>query len=479
MKNSFSFHALLIAALICSLRSTAQPGWKWARGATDDHNVLTEGMSVAVDKSGNVFCGGWVDMYDTVSTDSCRFGPYVLNAQNEGFVQLFVAKTDSEGNFQWVLGAHGSNHSYATAMVTDTAGNVYVLVTYYDTCILGTDTLTAPTFEYALMKVSGSTGSVLWVKKLGDQGATAEPNYETMGMDGAGNIYVSGAFTGTTFGSATVTGAHSTIIAKLNAAGDVVWANALDGSYGGMAVAKDGSVYEIGEFSGTLTSGSHALTATSGHQPYLIKLDSSGHTVWMSTSTAASLAYDAIATDDDSRLYLACSFQGTITYGTATFTPPAPSGYHVLTACLDTSSAIMWARAAYDTGTAPKAPYSIGVDRCGKVVVTIGFATLATPPTDYMVFGTDTLHVPDSSYDPIFVAEYDSSGNYVHSSALPGGGEDYIGAHLDYTGNLYICADIAMPTMVVAGDTVVNRTDESFYLAKYHYDDVVCRKEQP
>ena len=172
-----------------------------------------------------------------------------------------------------------------------------------------------------------------------------------------------------------------------------IWANILGSSlympYGGMTVSKDGSVYVVGGFSGTLTSGSHALSAPSGGQPFLVKLDSSGHTVWMSTSTENLLNYTAVTTDDHNRIYLSGYFQGVISYGTATFTPPAPSGYHILTACLDTSSAIIWARAAYDTGRSAKYPCAIGVDRCGKVVVAMGYLTVGTPATDYTVFGTD------------------------------------------------------------------------------------------
>ena len=205
MKKSLSFSALLIVTLILSARSNAQTGWKWGAGTTTYGSVYTEGMSMTVDKSGNVFCGGWAEMSGTLSADSCKFGPFTMNAQNQGPLELFVTKVDSSGHYQWLLGALGSGFSYAASMVTDAVGDLYVLVTFDDTCIVGGDTLIATSpgssFDYALVKVS-SSGSVLWAKKLGGQGLAAENYEESIGMDGAGNIYISGLFSGTTFGTA-------------------------------------------------------------------------------------------------------------------------------------------------------------------------------------------------------------------------------------------------------------------------------------
>ena len=70
-----SFSVVVMIMVLFSVQSMAQPGWRWGIGTTGYGTIFTEGMSMAIDKTGNVFCGGWVDMAGTYSADSagvCR-----------------------------------------------------------------------------------------------------------------------------------------------------------------------------------------------------------------------------------------------------------------------------------------------------------------------------------------------------------------------------------------------------------------------
>ena len=106
--------------------------------------------------------------------------------------------------------------------------------------------------------------------------------------DTAGNLYLTGYFTGTTFtlGSVTLTriGTQDAFVAKLDASGTVLWAKNFGGSgayaYGwSIAVDGSGNVYLGGDFA-TANLTTPALTKIGSLDAFAFKLDATGAVTW-------------------------------------------------------------------------------------------------------------------------------------------------------------------------------------------------------
>src|SRR5262249_55648559 len=113
-----------------------------------------------------------------------------------------------------------------------------------------------------------SDGSSVWAKDLGGSSGQVWP--KRLAVDAGGNVYVAGQFEYTaTFGTLTLSNAGTgpdAFLAKVDPSGNVIWARpfGLNQHQSAVAVAVDGSgnVYAGGTFSGTLSFG-NGVTVTS------------------------------------------------------------------------------------------------------------------------------------------------------------------------------------------------------------------------
>src|SRR5262249_36134175 len=130
-------------------------------------------------------------------------------------------------------------------------------------------------------------GRLLWARDL----ASSSGNYVDgwgVTVDGAGNVYVNGWFTGTaTIGTTSLTsaGGEDLYVAKLDSTGTALWAVDFGGSGtfeepGGLAVDGAGNVYVTGLFEGTAAFGGVSLTSAGGDDVFVAKLTSAGTVAW-------------------------------------------------------------------------------------------------------------------------------------------------------------------------------------------------------
>ena len=207
----------------------------------------------------------------------------------------------------------GSSHNGGVIDVqVDGSGNIYtcgglrgsgdVDPNYYDSTEVNES---ASGKQSSLVTKLDSSGSLVWSSLMDSSG---DDWVEDCAIDSSGNVYVTGKFIGSMDfdddGSAEVTalddanGGYDAYVAKLNSSGAVVWwkvvgnttdvAGQIDTVYGhGVDVDGSGNVYFGGYFSGTIdidpSGTTTAVTATDNqakYDAYLVKLDSSGNTVW-------------------------------------------------------------------------------------------------------------------------------------------------------------------------------------------------------
>jgi hypothetical protein len=208
---------------------------------------------------------------------------------------------------------------------------------------------------------------------------------EISAPDAAGNLYVTGYFSGTaTFGPTTLNAStEASYVAKVDPNGNFLWATQLGGSAANTipAITVDGSgnVYVAGNFAGTASFGNTQLTSAGGTDIYVCKLDpTSGNVLWADQAGGASGEdVNAISVDPSGNVFVTGMFDhGGSSTVTATF------GSHSLTATcsnvqgeapifltkLDPSGSFLWAEQLLGS-TIYGQPSGMAADSSGNMYV--------------------------------------------------------------------------------------------------------------
>ncbi len=217
-----------------------------------------------------------------------------------------------------------------------------------------------------------------WAQQIGSTGTDQSSGVT---VDGTGNVYLTGLFSGTvTVGGQSITSRGNTdiFLAKYNPAGALLWFRQAGGHSAdeGDAVAVDnaGNVYVAGLFGDTGTFGETNIVGQANVNIFVAKYDSGGNLAWTrragGTSNCRALA---LAVDGNGNAFLSGSFQGTATFGQPGVEPLATnlvsSGQSdIFIAKYNTSGLVQWARGA--GGSADDQGQGIAVDGAGNVYVT-------------------------------------------------------------------------------------------------------------
>ena len=197
----------------------------WARkmgGTTDD-----VGLSIKVDGSGNVYTTGY---FKGMVDFNPGTGTFNLTASGSSS-DIFVSKLNSSGVFVWAKRIGGTAEDLSVSIAVDGLGNVYT-TGYFKGMVdfnpgSGTFNLTArgSSSDIFVSKLNAS-GAFIWARQMG---GTTDDGGLSITIDGSGNIYTTGYFTGTadfdpgtgTF-NLTAAGSFSDIfVEKLNESGSL------------------------------------------------------------------------------------------------------------------------------------------------------------------------------------------------------------------------------------------------------------------
>ncbi len=483
--NTFMKAILIFTVLLFTLHGnncSAQTGWIWGVGQTQSDPLgYTEALASSIDKDGNIFTAV------TTTCDSAHFGSFVV--RNTGHQpKLVVTKVDTAGHVLWVFGTKKALAS-PSGMVCDTAGNTYVYGIFRGDSIDVGGTILHSSFSFFtdfLIKLS-PTGSVIWTKTVAGTNYGSGPSIPIsgprMGIDKAGYLYLHGYFSVTTpivIGTTTMLsrGYSDGYLAKYDQSGNVIWATSYGAASGteiavNIAVSSKGNIYGSGYFtSDTLIIAGDTLydpyltsIGTKAILNYLVKFDSSGRPVW-GQAFDKRVHLSAVALDAIENLYTVGRIDSSIILGTDTLI--SAGDRDVLTMKFDSSGLLKWARSAGGTGS--DYGNSIAVDSCRNVWINGAFGGR----TGYTInFSGHTLVAPGGVHsDAMFLVEYDHLGNFVNSTTLDCGGDDYCGILMDSRGNIGLAGDMTWP-MIVAHDTLyfdtTTTTSETFFNARYNY----------
>lgn len=273
-------------AFVAKLNARGQLKWHTFMGG---NNSSDRGTSIAVDKSGNVYVGGFGGAFwDTQPV-------YPISSGTDGW----LAKLNPSGHRQWYTPMGSSKIASIRSIALDSAGNI---------CVAGWGD--GPWFTRSIKPFSGEKDA--FVAKFDDRGVRVWHTFlgssksdagSGIAVDGNDNIYVSGD-SDATWGQPinSFSKPSDPFIAKLNSNGARQW-NTFLGSVGGglgWAVTADkmGNAYAAG------TSRGEWIEPFGQPGLFIAKLNHKGKFLWNTYFEASSGEGNCIALDMSGNIYL-------------------------------------------------------------------------------------------------------------------------------------------------------------------------------
>ena len=386
--------------------------------------------AVAADASGNVVVTGQLE-------GRADLGGAVLTSS--GDKDVFIAKYSSSGTYLWSqrLGATGSD--VGNGIGVDTSGNVLVIGQFQGTVDFGGGALISAGGSDIFVAKYSSSGAHLWSKRFG---GTGNESGNGIAVDGGGNVVVTGNFgnfgSAVDFGGGPFTsaGGPDIFVAKYSTSGVHAWSRALGGTGQdtGLSVGVDGggNVVVTGYFQGTVNFGGTQLSSAGGTDTFLMKYSASGGAVWSKrfggTSDDRGTAVAASGTGD---VVVTGYFNATADFGGGP--QVSTGGSDIFLAKYSSDGTHTWSKVfgtSYGFGDVAR---GIALDASGNIALT---GSLLGPVN----FGGGAL-AESGSYD-IFAVKFSASGAHLWSKRFGVLYDDHGNAIvMDAGGNLIVAGD--------------------------------------
>jgi hypothetical protein len=343
-------------------------GYTWAKAF--GNSLGPSGNNIAIDGSGHVILAGYL-------VGTLDFGCGTLSAV--GVDDIFLVSFDAGGTCVWSksFGVSGQSQNI-DSLVLDGSGNVLIAGVAYGGLSFGGSPLTG----YFISKFA-STGAYTWSNAFSASSTESSP---TLAVDPFGNMILAGSFASTVnFGGGVLTSAGSTdaFVAKFDSSGVYQWAK----QYGdnaeqdasGVAVDGCGNIFVTGNFSGSVNFGTGSLTAVANEpNAFLAKIDSSGTGVWAdhfagsSGSVSDALYTGPVAVDAAGGPTIGISLVGSASFGSGTLTSVGSTSAAI--ASFDPTGTYRWAHAGGSPSTANESDVATpqGVAANGTTVAVAG-----------------------------------------------------------------------------------------------------------
>ncbi|WP_156338691.1 hypothetical protein [Chondromyces crocatus] len=253
-------------------------------GVANDHCALwnrrfgggehEHSWGVAVDSDGSVVVVG-----DIISPTDFGGGPLT----SSGLRDVFVAKFDASGNYQWARRFGNDQDQSASAVALSPSGEVYVTGWFEGTMNLGSSTLISNGGTDAFILKLDPSGNVEWGTRHGnaaDQAGIAIAATD----DGAAMV---GRFAGTVTLAGQVrtsNGQEDAFLLRVDEHGAPQWGHAVGGSARdeatGVAFAANGDVVLAGSFGDTIDFAGTVLETEGESDVFVTRYDAMGNHVW-------------------------------------------------------------------------------------------------------------------------------------------------------------------------------------------------------
>ncbi|SHI59923.1 hypothetical protein SAMN02745146_1142 [Hymenobacter daecheongensis DSM 21074] len=388
----------------------------------------SQASKVAVAADGSHIVSGFFDGTLTLNATTS----FTAGTNDAGF---FVARYNADGTLAWARHALTSSHDESNVLTTvDAAGNVYLAGYFGQYLTLGTTSLsTAAGQTDSFVAKYDPQGNLLWARR-GEASASA---YCTgVAADAAGNVYLTGDYSGTlAFGSTTTlnstNSASDIFLCKISPAGTAVWLRSAGSASldygGGLAADAAGNTYLTGSVSLAATFGTQTLPTVGGEEDlFVAKYDTQGNALWARRSGGSdSERGAAVAVDAAGRVAVT---------GYADYRDVNGSEVSAIyVAAYAPDGTRRWERKVQPAPLDAYSGYDVAYDNRGGLYLTGPFQGSVT-------FGSTVLTSPGAA---LYVVRYDQAGNVVWAGAA-GGSSAISGAAVstslatDAQGNAYV-----------------------------------------
>jgi len=463
---SFKNYFLSIALFLISFSIFSQT-YEWGGGFGGVGETVVRKMHV--DNDGNSYTTGYF-----TDTSDFDISPNENILTSNGFFDVFVQKTNSEGILLWAVGFGSEFFDYGTAITTDSDGNVYVSGYFEE----ATDFDPGPD-EFIIQPQGGgdvfivkldSFGGFVWAKSVG---GTDYEEPTSIGVDELGNVYILGYLYGTIdfdpspnefFRSSQ--GAADVFLLKLNNLGNFVDVF----TYGGtdqdlaleMQIKSSTEIFLSGYFNGTAdldprNFNDYFVTAADDTIGYTMQVDETGAIVNIANTESGNVNVYSVEADAQNNMYIAGVFDGEVN-----FDPQSGNSNNTLTSTLDFNSfvlkisstgSVLWVRQL--ASDSANRIFDIAIGNDGSVNATGFFeGTIDLNPStteDFM------LTKASANASDAFLLVLDSDGLFERAEQF--GGVDFIDTHqigMDSDDNIYISGQFQLTVDINPSESVVN-----------------------
>lgn len=301
-------------------------------------------------------------------------------------------------------------------------------------------------------------GEASWAVSAGD---STDQRLNSVAVDSTGHIVITGAFAGTiSLGAQSLTsvGGFDIFVAKLDPAGNVIWAQSFgdpfDQSGNGVAVDAAGNVLLTGDFKGTVSLGGEVLASAGSEDIFVGMLDPDGKHLW--SKRFGDIAYQSgrsIAADSSGNVAVLCTVEGSTSFGGSTLM--TAGGADVALAKLNPGGNHLYSKIF--GGPSADSASEIVIDSKGNITVTGSFSGAAT-------FGGASL-VSAGGFD-VFLARFNDAGIHLWSKGF-GDAADQTGrsVDVDFMGNI-VLAGAFLGAIDFGGGPLQSQGSEDVFVAK-------------
>jgi autotransporter-associated beta strand protein len=433
---------------VSKLGATGALAYAAAFGSTGDDQAL----GVAVDPGGAVHVTG-------LFSGSVDFNPdpaAVANLVSAGGTDVFVSVLSPAGNFVLAAGMGGAGDDAGNAIALDATGNIHTTGRFSGTADFdpgaGAVILASKGADDVFVSKLDNLGNNIFAVGFG---GAANDAGSAIAVDGPGNVYTTGQFSGlvdfdpdanpAAVFNLTSNGGDDAFVSKLTIAGGFRFARQLGGASndagGGIVVDSVENVYTTGFFQDTadFDPGVAASTMPSlgVEDVFLWGLDIGGNLALAVTFGAAANGVDegrAIARDAAGNVYVAGNFHGAVDFDPSAGVTilSAAGNQDIFIARYSATGALAWAR---QIGAANNFEQALGIalDSAGNVYTTGSFnGTVDFNP------GLGVTNLASAGIDDVFVVQLDMNGAFGWARSFGSTGSD-IGQAItvDPSGSVY------------------------------------------
>jgi hypothetical protein len=367
--------------------------------------------AIYTDKSNYVYISGEIEGYNT----TINFPPGNVSLNCVGDNDAFFAKYDLSGNLIFAKKEGAINSEKALGITSDNVGNIYIAGYFDQSTNFNGQSYNSNGGKDIFIAKYDKDGNFQWFRNAGSPG---RDEAKFIKCDAQGNPYICGIMSnGCKFGDQTLNTFHNTayydaFIAKYNGSGDLLWVKSgggdVDDIAWSMTMTNEGLIYIGGEFSAYAEFGGKSVMSSGMLDVLIACYDQNGNCVWVNHAGGPLVDRARAIGTDGTYLFITGQFGGTGNFGWFPQSTPEQDSSDVFISCFDKGGSFIWVnkidgpRDSYE-GLGYESGNAICAEASGNIYVTGGMLADTLKPNDYNKFGGVT--VPAYRRTDVFVAK--------------------------------------------------------------------------